>query len=53
MLELTGVSAAPESPAGGVQRVGGVRHAVARGPGRGLRPEGRRDGVHDGLPQGR
>uniref|UniRef100_A0A8C3KL20 Delta-aminolevulinic acid dehydratase n=1 Tax=Calidris pygmaea TaxID=425635 RepID=A0A8C3KL20_9CHAR len=40
---------APHAPAGRVPRLGGVRHAVARGPGRGLQPAGGRHGGGDGL----
>ncbi|KAM6243849.1 delta-aminolevulinic acid dehydratase isoform 2-T3 [Porphyrio hochstetteri] len=36
--------AAPHPPAGRVPRLGGVRHAVARCPGRGLQPGGRCQG---------
>ena len=47
------LSPVPFSPPGGVQRVGGVCHDVARSAGWSLRPAGRRDGSHDRLPPGR
>ncbi len=50
---LTHLSAVPHSPSGGVQRVGGVCHDVARSAGWSLRSAGRSDGGHDRLPQGR